>query len=234
MAFCKICRNSTSTPNVEVRASTLCETFVFCKPCKRSAMRSSLNTISAKNLEAESALKAAEEIKSDIVNSIKKTSFKVLVWGPAPASNNPLAPKRVEIKKVLNELGHQAFFSEDLVVGGNIPANVQEALQIQKFDVVINLASSFGSTGEAHELMPYMKNRGLLWLHADAENAFAGNGLAKTFVASGGKVEFYNDDFVECCGIVSGSLYFVEHLVGVQHMAEFYSSLSQSLRIIEV
>jgi len=197
-------------------------------------MRSTLNSISANNLDAESALKAAEEIKSDIINTLNKTSFKILVWGPALTSSNPLAPKRIEIKRMLIQMGHQAFFSEDLVIDGSMPANVQEALQIQKFDIVINLASSLGSTGEAHELMPYMKNRGLLWLHSNAENAFAGHGLAKTLVASGGKVEFYDDDFVECCGIVSGSIYFIEHLVGVQHMAEFYANLSKSLQIVEV
>ncbi len=231
MPFCRICKFSAKEPNIEIPARSLNDSFVFCEPCKASAMKSTFSETQVATIEASEAMDAAESVIEDLSQGQPKKNFRILIWGPTPDAENPLAKKREELRRELRRQGHHAYFSEELVKPGRGPTNVQEAYQVLNIDLVINIAGSLGSTGEAHELMAGIGRSGLLWLNERAESAYAGTGLAQTMVYSGAKVEYYSDIFIKCCGLIKGSLAFVNGMIAVDNMADFYERQASQLRV---
>src|SRR5579859_4075064 len=50
----------------------------------------------------------------------------VLVWGPTPDTDTPVARKRAEIRNTLIEQGHNAMFSEDIPQPRGVPSTLTE------------------------------------------------------------------------------------------------------------
>jgi len=99
--------------------------------------------------------------------------------------------KRRQIKEALKAEGHEAYFSEDLVPSGtSIPTNLLELLQTEEMDAVIDLATDFGSTGEAHEMGDIPREKLLLWLPFAARKKFIDEGMRRYVDAAGGRSVF--------------------------------------------
>lgn len=230
MPYCRICKQSSKVENKVIKARTLLDDFVLCLSCPSAAMLSSIKETGTTTLSANDALEKAKNIKADLARLNPNKKYRILIWGSAPNSTNPVTQKRHELKKELTEIGHQVFFSEDLVDSGN-PINLQEALQTEIVDLVICIASDFGPVGEAHELLLGLGKQALVWFNERAEPAFTGQGIARILNFDGTKVEYYSDDFVRCCAIVKGSISFVDAMAALDNYADYLIRKASRIRV---
>jgi len=183
--------------------------YLVCRRCDR-AQRQRKRLRPGADVRERAAL--ADSIVQRFRSQADRIVFNVLVWGPTPASADPAAVKRREVREALEADGHRAFFSEDLGFPTDrpVPADVQELAQLTQCQLVVNIGASFGSQGEAHEYGVQLGNRLLLWLPLAAREGFIGSGLAQTRRTLGGATVFYNDLDVKSCAIRLASSDWVE------------------------
>jgi hypothetical protein len=80
-------------------------------------------------------------------------SLSILVWGPNPKLDSPVARKRSEIREELNNLGHNAMFSEDIHIQvDNVSEKSKEFAQARAAHLIIILVEDApGALAEAHD-----------------------------------------------------------------------------------
>jgi hypothetical protein len=139
------------------------------------------------------------------------TSLRILVWGPDPNSDNPVAKKRKQVRSLLENLGHKVYFSEELVFDKTykVPANMQERIQVGEMDAIICLASDFGAMQEAQEFGRQAREF-LLWLSDRAREKYTDRGLAQQLRFAGRAPIFFHDDDLESCVIATASAEWIE------------------------
>jgi hypothetical protein len=137
--------------------------------------------------------------------------LKILVWGPDPDSDNPVAKKRKEVRTALEKLGHRVFFSEELIFDKTykVPANLQERVQVGEMDAVVCLASDFGAMQEAQEFAKQAKEF-LLWLSSGARGTYTDSGLAQQLRQAGRAPIIFEDRDLGSCAIAAASAEWVE------------------------
>ena len=92
------------------------------------------------NTSAEAARQQFLVAYEKYINESKKIALKILVWGPSPHTDTPVAKKRIEIRSKLETLGHFAAFSEDLPdFDRSASAKSKEYAQARAADLIIVL-----------------------------------------------------------------------------------------------
>lgn len=134
--------------------------YLVCQVCQKAQKRPS-------GLKTDKRGKRSfdrEKTRKGLAVSSASCKFRVLVWGPAPGSANPAAATRLEIRDELKRMGHDAFFSEELAVPA-VPTNVLELVQLKKVNLVVNVASSYGSLAEFENYGVLLGKRHLVFLN---------------------------------------------------------------------
>jgi hypothetical protein len=86
------------------------------------------------------------------LSEINKIPVAVLLWGPGIDSNSPLGPVRADLRTKLRNLGHAAFYSEELCdVELPLSTRLQELAQAQEFELVVSIPCTPGSIAEIHD-----------------------------------------------------------------------------------
>ena len=175
--------------------------------------------------------RGAAMLTEKILTIARRAKFRILVWGPNPTADTPAARKRHQVREALIVEGHTVHFSEELGLdsGSGVPTNVQEMLQAGQVNLVVNIADSPGSLGEAHEFGAVLGPRMLLWLPEGAKRAFAGTGLAKLRRTAGGATEYYGDPDLSSCVVALASVDWVREQQALSAMAKSYQQLYRAL-----
>lgn len=190
-------------------------TVYYCLDCNKSE---AIDGFASQDLASRKSTKAnakAQDIAKIIESYHDEIKFDILVWGPSLASNDPVKMKRNELLQSLKSLNHRASMSEDNCTGKATPTNLQEMIDSNNSDLVICLATSFGSIGEAHEVILGLKQKALVWFKEKAKDAYAGQGLAKTLRDTGTYVEFFSDEQIACCAVKTASELWVRNRVNL-------------------
>src|SRR5271165_2392543 len=86
-------------------------------------------------------------------NEAKSIALTILVWGPSPHADTPVARKRLAIRQHLQDMGHYAVFPEDLpTFDRNASAKTKEYAQARAANLIIVLIEGApGATAEVHD-----------------------------------------------------------------------------------
>ena len=152
----------------------------------------------------------------------RKTKFKILIWGPTvdggTQPSNIVARKRVEIRQALDDRGHEALFSEDLIVGEPKHVSLPEREKIHALvvDWIVMLYGSKGTHSEFVGVLSYKEfaDKALVFVHADEfEKAVASLDRAQwQAMDAAGRVVRYTSEQIEACEVVAMTLAELESL----------------------
>lgn len=172
-------------------------TYLICRNCGRAQRRPAILKTKGRGIRPLER----DRFHAALSVARAKVKFQILVWGPVPGSDNPAESKRLQIRNELQNLGHHAFFSEEMTEPG-VPTNVVEFIQIRKIvNLVINVAASHGSSAEFENYGVLLGRRHLVFLNERARGGFTATGTLKTFRAAGGLDEFFKDDDLHSCAL---------------------------------
>jgi hypothetical protein len=83
---------------------------------------------------------------------VNRTPAGILLWGPGLDSTNPLAAVRLNLRSRLRQIGHAAFYSEELCDPSKpFSVRLQQLAQAQDFDLIVSLPCTPGSLAEVHD-----------------------------------------------------------------------------------
>lgn len=149
-----------------------------------------------------------EKLKKLTVQSLMDRSrLSVLVWGPGGQGDKNIYKKRVQIRDKLQELGHEAEFSEDILTpsvigGGGINLSVAELLQVKGYEYIVTIMDSPGSIGEVHDFchMPEIAHKMTICINKEHLSGYSGQGVLRIFEGNHGHVEKFKspDDITGC------------------------------------
>lgn len=177
------------------------QAYLVCQVCQKAQKRPS-------GLKTDKRGKRSfdrEKTRKGLAVSSASCKFRVLVWGPAHGSANPAAATRLEIRDELKRMGHDAFFSEELAVPA-VPTNVLELVQLKKVNLVVNVASSYGSLAEFENYGVLLGKRHLVFLNEAARGGFTDTGTRKVFRANGGTDEFFKEEDISSGVLILAAL----------------------------
>lgn len=101
----------------------------------------------------------AEEFREKVLSRIEARLAEVqtvpvgvLLWGPGLDSDSSLASVRLELRARLRQMGHAAFYSEELCDSDKpFSIRIQQLAQAQDFDLIVSLPCTPGSLAEIHD-----------------------------------------------------------------------------------
>lgn len=221
---CPICgedRKEVEFPRAGVRV-------YYCLICKKSEAIDGFSPKALASAKAVSANEKAKHISAVLHKSYEEISFDILIWGPTSSGVTPDAQKRRELLGALKK-NHNASMSEDNCLDDNIPVNLQETIDAEESELLICIASSPGSIGEAHELLSGLGIRGLVWFMEEGKGSYAGQGIAKSLRDSGTVVEFFSAEQIACCAVKTASEFWVRNKVGMAILSEKQIQKAKSL-----
>lgn len=138
---------------------------------------------------------------------IDRSHLSVLIWGPGEQGDKALYRKRVQIRDKLQELEHEAEFSEDIltpsVIGaGRINLSVAELLQARGYEYIVCIMGSPGSIGEVHDFchMPEIAHKMTICINEEHLSGYSGQGVLRIFEGNHGRIEKFKfpDDITDC------------------------------------
>jgi hypothetical protein len=154
------------------------------------------------------------QVYSRFLAGSAKINLRILVWGPSPNSNRPLAGKREEIRERLRALGHTVHFSEELGFppDSDIGTNVQELAQLEDVDFVINMSDgeAYGAVGELHEFGFLLDDTILIWLPETARGGFTAGSFRAGMRKVGNHPVFFRPEDIGSCLMAVASCDWVE------------------------
>jgi hypothetical protein len=128
----------------------------------------------------------------------------VLIWGPS-SKGGDLYNKRVQILNRLRELGHAAFFSEEIDSENplqDIPLHIREAHQAQLSDLIVLLHAPYGSAGELHDFVhiPAIRSKLLVFVDEKRVTGYSYQGALTILQKEYNSVVTYKspEDITEC------------------------------------
>lgn len=166
-----------------------------------------------------------------IANGVCGTVLNILVFGPqvihlsSDERTRNLQLKRMEIRQILENLGHYVKYAEDLV-DPNLPAPfnnafLQEIVIMAEYDLIVTLVDSPGSITEAAVIStkPDLAKKASLFLDESYINGLVGQACeAAANVGADFKTYKYPNDLTEC-----NLLGFVKNKVGKVQLVKFLS-----------
>jgi len=132
----------------------------------------------------------------------------ILVWGPNPDRDDPVAKKRRQILELLKEMGHNAMMSEDLDrIGSDLGLSEREKeyVQAKLVELIIILVQrSQGATGELHDFLAYMEIARKMFVFAPArhKDTYSGKTALKDLDEAFGSVYWYTQEELEKCTLL--------------------------------
>lgn len=135
-----------------------------------------------------------------------RAKLRILIWGSGDGGGD-LYVKRVEIRDRLNELGHNACFSEDIISAerlsaGGLNVTIEEYMQAKSFDYIICLMTSPGSIGEVHD---FVKKRDfackmMVCIDQQHKSGYSAEGALRIFEGFHGRLDWFKspEDITQC------------------------------------
>lgn len=151
-------------------------------------------------------------------------SLAVLVWGPAPGDSIEYR-KRCEIRDSLNQAGHQARFSEELI-DPDRRADVldEEFLQVEAADLVVVLYGSRGTQTEIDALLGHAEfaEKAIIFIHAELLPKALGGVAGDTWkrLQRRAQVIEYTTEELQQCAVVGQTNELVEKTRRAAYIAE--------------
>lgn len=136
--------------------------------------------------------------------SRRQVALTILIWGPNPQADSPVARKRVQIRDRLTELNHNALFSEDLPRTG-ASLTTEEFAQAQSADLIVVLVEdSLGALGEAHDFgnHPDLSHKMFVLAPSTWRAGYSAQGALKDLEDGYGGVHWYVDDDIRECRVL--------------------------------
>jgi hypothetical protein len=121
-----------------------------------------------------------EQRRIEALARIDKIPVAALIWGPSPNSGTTIAAVRLRLRDELNNQGHHAIFSEDLVdPASHRSIFAQQISQAEAFDIVFSIPDSPGSIAEIHDFarIPELSHKVVAFLNQDWDNGYANQSL---------------------------------------------------------
>jgi len=160
---------------------------------------------SARTPEAEVISRSFDERYRAEREKIKHTKLNILVWGPGATATGLARKKREEIKQTLCNLGHNARFSEEFGLAGDLFLNTDELAQIRAADLaIVLLENAPGALAETHE---FASKPDLAWKFYIAipqayKDGFSGKGLVLLLSDLFHSVFWYTEEEMKRCAVV--------------------------------
>ena len=138
---------------------------------------------------------------------IDRSRLSVLVWGPDEQGDKDLYRKRVQIRNKLQELGHEAEFSENILTpsvirAGGINLGVAQLLQAREYEYIVSIMGSPGSVGEVHDFchMPEIAHKMTICINEEHLSGYSGQSVLPIFEGNHGRIEKFKfpDDITGC------------------------------------
>jgi hypothetical protein len=146
-----------------------------------------------------------EKYKAFMKNS-RQTALTILVWGPNPQSDSPVANKRKEIVKELLKLGHHAAFSEEINgAEDGLSEKSKEFAQAHGADLIIILVEDApGALAEAHDFcnVPKLAPNIYVMIPQKYKGGYSAQGAIKDLSDGYGGVYWYEDNELKICNIL--------------------------------
>lgn len=162
-------------------------------------LQEELRNMSASHLSTESLIVVASLVK-------RAVRLKVLILGPG-TSGGDIYEKRCQIRDLLNRLGHEAHFCEEvwtpeILERSGLNLAVAEYVQALAYDYVICLMASPGSIGEVHDFATEKKIAVKMMICVDEKHrgGYSAKGVLSIFEGYNGKLDWflYPTDITEC------------------------------------
>ncbi len=146
-------------------------------------------------------------------------SLTVLVWGPAPTLNTPVAKKRKQIREAIREKGHNALFSEEInpsltAEGGlEIPLSVLETAQALEAHFVVMLIDK-ESKGVIAELDICARDdvaaKVFVLVPTTYRDGFIQRDALTLIEGGNGAIHWYTDEEIDSCNVLTMAVWRVE------------------------
>lgn len=144
------------------------------------------------------------------LHRLKEVSLSILVWGPSPEADTPVARKRREIRDRLVDEGHYATFSEDVPgPAGGMSWKTRELAQARAAHLVVILyGDSPGAIAEAHDFCtdPDIAPKVLVIIPREFRTGYAGRGAIRDLDDAYRGVFWYTDDDLSACRVCGRAL----------------------------
>lgn len=164
-----------------------------------------MNLPSGLNEAAQRERERFEAAYKAFLKEVQEVSLSVLVWGPNPQSDSPIARKRNEIRAELESLGHNAMFSEDLPVQtGNVSEKSKEFAQARAAHLIIILVEDApGALAEAHDFCnhPDIAPNVYVMIPQKYQKGYSARGAIKDLSEGHGGVHWYKDEDLQVCNV---------------------------------
>lgn len=135
---------------------------------------------------------------------VNRVPVSILLWGPGVNSDSPLAAVRAELRRRLREMGHAAFFSEELCDdGAGHSIRLQQLAQAQEFDLIVSTPCTHGSVGEIHDFAADRRVHAkiLIFINEEHVSGYSAQSLATLQTIVSCQIEYYPHDG-ECDRII--------------------------------
>lgn len=149
---------------------------------------------------SKNAVKLIEKLTPKIrlgLAHINSIPVAVLLWGPGMSSRSRLRPVRLNLRRKLRELGHAAFFSEELY-DHKLPHSLrlQQLIQAQNFDLIVSLPATPGAIAEIHDFIIDKRVRAklLIFLDRSHRKGYSHQSIKAINNSPICKIEYYSKD----------------------------------------
>ena len=149
-----------------------------------------------------------ETLKRLTTQSLRDRSrLSVLIWGPGEEGDKDLYGKRIQIRNKLQELGHEAEFSENILTpsvirAGGINLGVAQLLQAREYEYIVTILGSPGSIAEVHDFchMPEIAHKMTICINEEHLSGYSGQSVLPIFEGNHGRIEKFKfpDDITGC------------------------------------
>lgn len=143
-----------------------------------------------------------ERLRIKAHDSIARVPIAVLIWGPAPSSGAMLSRVRVILRDKLNNLGHHARFSEELIDPLS-PYSIitQQMTHVEAFDLVLSIPDSPGSIAEIHDFarIPHLAYKIVAFLDQDWNNGYSNQSLLQLESTVTCQIQLYDNAELPDC-----------------------------------
>ncbi len=165
----------------------------------------------------------------DNLKEIGDIPLSILVWGPGTHPTSQLVrDKRVQIRERLEELEHNAMFSEDLEQYGNDRVlKLQELAQVVTAHHIVILLGDYtpGALAETHDFanLPRVAWKFTVLVPKKFQNGYSANGTLLFLDKLFHSVYWYEDDEIQSCNVLG------RVLERMDYVRQFYASAGGAL-----
>jgi hypothetical protein len=143
--------------------------------------------------------------RNALLAQAKATPLSILVWGPGPRTDSPVATKRQEIREELLRRGFNAMFSEEIPSDSrDISMKSKEFAEARTAHLVIILVEdSAGAIAEAHDFCehPDIAPNLMVFIPLSYKQGYSAQGAMKDLADAYGGVFWYSEADLSGCEV---------------------------------